>query len=267
MTGLPPLGLVKSNWFNQRNENYNQNPSFVVLRESEVAIGRPIDPFRIVEFWPVPTHWMHSLFQSNLWDLVVRQYGNDATAMGPLTRGTQISTDVPTILSNYEYLDNLTAGLRHSPIRIKRITTPAEEWENARRIKADNIRAALADRLTWEGSNNPGDSSNGDNSAEDTSDNDSQYSDSYDDDYKNPQCPRWEDITQYLFNNRGPNELALDTMTFDIAEPNLYKYILDRGGLDITAEEFRSFLAMANKREELFRYVKSGDRRGKLYLS
>lgn len=51
------------------------------------------------------------------------------------------------------------------------------------------------------------------------------------------ECPRWGEITQYLFNNRGPGELALDTMIFDMPEPTPYKYILERGGLDITTEQ------------------------------
>lgn len=50
------------------------------------------------------------------------------------------------------------------------------------------------------------------------------------------------DLTEHLFANRGPLELALDAMTFDILEPTLYRYILDRGGLTITPAEFRQFL-------------------------
>lgn len=68
-----------------------------------------------------------------------------------------------------------------------------------------------------------------------------------------PPCPRWNEITQYLFNNRGPLDLALDTMDFDMPEQNLYKYILDRGipgGL--TPREFRNFLINAHSRGVLF---------------
>ena len=74
-------------------------------------------------------------------------------------------------------------------------------------------------------------------------------------DEKTFECPRWGEITRYLFNNRGPGELALDTMIFDMPEPTLYKYILERGGLDITTEEFRQFLAFADYKKELFRCV------------
>jgi hypothetical protein len=68
------------------------------------------------------------------------------------------------------------------------------------------------------------------------------------------ECPRWDEITQYLFTNRGPLELAFDTMTFDIPEPTLYRYVMDRGGLAITPEEFRQFLLFTNNKKQLFSY-------------
>lgn len=70
-----------------------------------------------------------------------------------------------------------------------------------------------------------------------------------------PQCPRWNEITTYLFANRGPEELALDSMNFDIPEPTFYRCIQDRGGIDLSPYEFREFLICADHRSILFDYA------------
>lgn len=64
-------------------------------------------------------------------------------------------------------------------------------------------------------------------------------------------CPRWDDITGYLFDHRGPLELALDSMGV-LSEPAFFRYIRDHGGITLTPMEFRGFLGVANEREELF---------------
>lgn len=67
-------------------------------------------------------------------------------------------------------------------------------------------------------------------------------------------CPRWHEITGYLFSNRGPLALALDNMEI-LSEPTIFRYIRDHGGINLTPMEFRSFLGVANERRELFLYV------------
>ncbi|CZR66587.1 uncharacterized protein PAC_16488 [Phialocephala subalpina] len=64
-------------------------------------------------------------------------------------------------------------------------------------------------------------------------------------------CTRWAEITQYLFDNQGPGELSLDTMTM-LSVPVFYRYIRNHGGIDLTPMEFRNFLGVANERKELF---------------
>lgn len=67
-------------------------------------------------------------------------------------------------------------------------------------------------------------------------------------------CPRWNEITEYLFKNRGPWQLALDTMGI-LSVPSFYRYIRDRGGISLKPLEFWNFLGAANKRQELFMYA------------
>lgn len=181
-------------------------------------------------------------------------------AMGPVTLGTRIRAEDPGHLSDFRYTRDLSQLLaKHSEEmqRTRMDTTAREKWQNARFEKAARIVKALGFRRKKE-KHYPGSSflipgQFPPPPRVDESDTDSMYSNDYNEDYGNPQCPRWEEITEYLFRNRGPGELALDTMTSDIPEQVLYKYILERGGLDITVEEFRGFLATAHKKRELFR--------------
>lgn len=68
-------------------------------------------------------------------------------------------------------------------------------------------------------------------------------------------CSRWDEIAKYLVDNRAPGELPLDTMDFPMPEQNMFRYILDRGGLVITAVELREFLHVASEKQQLFRYT------------
>lgn len=64
-------------------------------------------------------------------------------------------------------------------------------------------------------------------------------------------CNRYDEIKDYLLRNRKAKRLALDTMTI-LSEPVFYRYIRDRGGINLTALEFRNFLAVAHQKMELF---------------
>lgn len=73
-------------------------------------------------------------------------------------------------------------------------------------------------------------------------------------------CPLeiWDEITNFLFNNRGALELGLDTMGF-VSEPTLWRYIRDRATetgerLVTTPRDFRQFLGVANEKEVLFKW-------------
>lgn len=67
-----------------------------------------------------------------------------------------------------------------------------------------------------------------------------------------PPCPRHALIRQYLFENR--QELALDTLYFEIPEHLLLAYII-RSGFEMQPWEFRGFLLGCQASGELFKYV------------
>ncbi|KAF7895821.1 uncharacterized protein EAF01_009783 [Botrytis porri] len=64
-------------------------------------------------------------------------------------------------------------------------------------------------------------------------------------------CPGWNDITEHLFSNCEPLELALDTTEL-LSVPTLFRYVRDHGGINLTSFEFRNFLGIANEKRDLF---------------
>lgn len=70
------------------------------------------------------------------------------------------------------------------------------------------------------------------------------------DDEEIPICPRYDEIRNYLINQR--RELAIDTMKFRMPEHTLHQYIRRNGGIDLSAEEWRGFLLNCNERKNLF---------------
>lgn len=71
-----------------------------------------------------------------------------------------------------------------------------------------------------------------------------------DDDEEIPSCPRYDEIRNYLINQK--RELAIDTMKFRMPEHTLHQYIRRNGGIDLSAEEWREFLLNSSERKELF---------------
>ncbi|KAF7943777.1 uncharacterized protein EAE97_005847 [Botrytis byssoidea] len=71
-----------------------------------------------------------------------------------------------------------------------------------------------------------------------------------------PPCPRFDEISRYLINNR--RELALHTMCFAMPENTLRDYILRLGGLEISAKEWRAYLLHCEAVPYLFRFQPHG---------
>ena len=129
------------------------------------------------------------------------------------------------------------------------------QWteENKRRARARNIITTITQNQTLQlgsGYLDPDYQRHGTLTAWDSS------SDTEDEEVeKTPTCARWREIRHYLFNTRGPSDLAWDSMTFEIPEWTLYRYIQARGGLALTPGEWHEFLVFADYRKKLFQYV------------
>lgn len=68
-----------------------------------------------------------------------------------------------------------------------------------------------------------------------------------------PSCTRYVEIQDYLFANRL--ELALDTLNFKMPEHVMFAHVSRKGGLNITADEWRAFLEVCEFRRVLFKWV------------
>jgi len=208
-------------------------------------VDRPGHPLNRHDHFPVPTSWVKSLYDDDMWTTSVQRYGSAATAMGPLTYGsaTEIRSNIdkttgkPIAKSKAFHIFVSPDMLQASPI-----ATSNENFlrlEERRRDKAQRIMHLVGKPQGIQHPPSP-DPKN----VYDDSDFPITYS-----------CPRYDEIKAYLLRNRHHQQLALDSMDFDMPERTLYRYIIDRGGIALTPLEFRSFLYTASWRQELFFYT------------
>lgn len=241
--GLPAMGTFLTNWFTEKHEFYSDGKAPILAYDPRLEMGSN-DPFCVFDYFPIPLIWHHSLFQSDLWNIPVRKFGTKATRMGPLSMGTRFlagnPADEPAIYIKSSEL--ATVPVIAIPGDMNQLQMASLMFENGRRAKAFAITLAVSRLVQPEAEAAPPEEGAHDEEDEHTTP-------------KVYNCPRWDEITQYLFKNRGPEELALDTMKFEMPEPNLYRYILDRGGLDISIAEFRQFLGFANQTNQIFQYI------------
>jgi len=234
------MGTFKTNWFTDRHTDYGRG-RIPLLEYVQPILYNQIDPYYCFDYWPVPNSWTLSMFQPSIWNTTLRKFGAKATEMGPVSVGTRRFADDP-VDAGYTILVGDTQQIMFDQYIWMNMTAEDQSFirvENARRARTVQIYMSMMLPLGSASSANP-------QLVKDKSDEKEEE--------QIFECPRWDEITQYLFANRGPSELALDTMTFDTPEPSLYRYIVDRGGLDITPTEFRQFLLYANNKKQLFSY-------------
>ena len=238
------MGIFKTNWFTASHSGY-QTARSPPQNKPPPSESRQNDPFYTYDYWPVPTCWCSSLFTDEFWDVKARKYGADATKMGPLEYGTRTVIGDPRRIETRGRLDkrDYESGLYEG---IFENTAICEGWtdgekeealrRNAMAVRSRQIFDAMRTKIL-----------------RDVDDEEENSQTELDDSPLIPDysCPRYEEITEYLFASGGPLELALDTMGI-LSEPAFYRYIKDRGGISLTPMEFRGFLSSADERGELF---------------
>ncbi|CZR60774.1 uncharacterized protein PAC_10670 [Phialocephala subalpina] len=243
--GLPNMGLFKSNFFTECNQNYQRSDFTDIGYINGLPPSMP-DPYFNIEYWPVPTLWFKDLFRKEKWDSMIKSFGSTGTAMGPLTFGTQFETKDPdprNLTPLQMPASMLTSMYVPGPIMASLDDKGREAVtiENTRIAKASSIIDSMgtisglvtADIFPSQAANMP------------RIDRSETYPCA---------CPRYGEIKTYCLDNRNPLQLAFDSMDFDIPEPTMFRYIQDRGGINLSAEEFRSFLHCCNTKKELFIY-------------
>ncbi|TGO07039.1 hypothetical protein BTUL_0342g00060 [Botrytis tulipae] len=223
--GLPNLGIIKTSWFTDKNKTYQTSRKAPALNRKPKR-GQ-VDKFHTYDYWPVPTKWYSSVFTEGFWENV-REFGPEAKKIRTEKRGMRyLSKDHPDAKSQID--DNgISIGYGWP------YGSPQTRSQIERFITVNKVLTRISKEHRFgEEIHDPLDCFN----------------------IKPPtvtySCPRWNDITEHLFGNRGPLELALDTMEL-LSEPTLFRYIRDHGGINLTSLEFRNFLGVANEKRELF---------------
>ncbi|KAJ5041224.1 uncharacterized protein L3040_005772 [Drepanopeziza brunnea f. sp. 'multigermtubi'] len=235
--GLASAGFFKTNWFVDRHKDYSAAP----LLEHVVHIPPHDDPYYRHDYYPLSTSWFRSLFDRNLWDSQARQFRASATKMQPCYIGT--TANYVNRQTEHEQIDSFTRQFDGTGVLAVSPGAPAVEQaritaEISRRNHANDIFGRMrvfvpVVPVTEEPPDDP--------------------------DPPEPvyTCARWDEIAQYLFDHRDPDDLALDTLDFPMPEQNLYKNVYDYGmGMPgITPEELRDFLRVCHQRKLLFGYT------------
>ncbi|KUJ09625.1 uncharacterized protein LY89DRAFT_787913 [Mollisia scopiformis] len=243
--GVPQLGIWSNYWFNSTNAGYTTSAG--APPQNKPVEPDEIDPFYTRDDWVVPTSWHCNMFLNNWWNVGVVKFSREFTHMGPLQHGYRKIDKRAIEAGNIEPRkirvgEGDGTGLLYSEGPGDRIVISDKlSIANRKAIYAEQKRMVEAGKILFALTKNPGYVG----APNDNTDNGErppriQY-----------QCRRWDEIVAYLFANRGPKELALDTMTL-LSEPQFYRYIRGRGGINLTGLEFREFLAVANERGILF---------------
>jgi hypothetical protein len=164
------------------------------------------DPFYTYDYWPMPASWCSSLFRDEFWNVEVRKYGADAMKMGPLDYGTRTVIGDPKRIETMGRLEkrDYESGDYEGEFED---TAISERWTDREKGAALTRNAmAVKSRKIFDAMRM--------NSFRDVDDEQEDLRTNFGGPplMRRNSCPRYEEIKEYLFANRGPLELALDTM-------------------------------------------------------
>lgn len=214
--------------------------------------------------WPVPISWTEQLFQPEFWARCV-QYP-ELLLMGPKTIGSKRDIDaVPSALPgtaplftrvNYSDYDFSRKGQQPIPGAPTPTKLQAIGAENDRRRHNSMIKDVLNDSTSMQTDPQP---SNPVLTALPTPATEPEPV---------PQCPRYDEIGDFLLANRSQDYLCLDTMTGICPENTLLQHIIlfssdpdmqtQGRSLDITPEEWRAFLQITSSKDDLVSWDPAG---------
>ncbi|KAE8441085.1 hypothetical protein EG329_005880 [Mollisiaceae sp. DMI_Dod_QoI] len=182
------------------------------------------------------------MYQKHWWDAGVKKYQKTYTHMGPLKYGYRTVDAADKQQNKYpsNFDDSLAPNIGAPEKTVLNDRMTAAKKETA---IAEQIRSLQAQKILEAANRKPSE-------PRDANFEQDRYLGKEPPSVKYT-CPRWNEITKYLFDNRAPGELALDTMTI-LSEPTFYRYIREHGGISLTAMEFRNFLGVANEKGRLF---------------
>ncbi|KAK6610112.1 hypothetical protein H4I95_03171 [Botrytis cinerea] len=248
--GIPPMGFFLSEFDKSVTEPLTTNPL--------VLIRKPPNYF-VSHVWPVTLTYFIDIQNQLWWNTYKTVFGPRSTHIPKLYGKRTINRpdgsppEPPSV--GFENIDLDTTMIETGPKT--QIQGIVDWFRNSYKQRAYAIRNAIIAHGDLEGSYllppypPPGDNEGEDEDMDDNSEEENQEEEEDDDDEEDiPSCPRYDEIKNYLINQK--RELAIDTMKFRMPEHTLHQYIRRNGGIDLSAEEWRRFLLNSTERKEMF---------------
>ncbi|KAF7864032.1 hypothetical protein EAF04_006997 [Stromatinia cepivora] len=211
--------------------------------DQPVLLNKP-PTFDKCTFWPVPVSWHLNMGSKSRFEFYVKKYGLHS-ARYPKIIGSEYEVDTN---------GDIAQVSRHPFIEFEGISN--DDWhtessmdrlESQRPHKRRKVEHAIVREAVCRESQR--------SQEEELEIDDGETSDLEDQDL--PPCPRFDEISTYLIENR--RQLALHTMCFAMPEHTLRDYILRLGGLKISAQEWRAYLLHCESVPYLFRFESEGE--------
>ncbi|KAA8568488.1 hypothetical protein EYC84_007519 [Monilinia fructicola] len=215
-------------YLSSSNENWVHEPYFMEEPLAETGFS-------------MQTAWFMALQHPDFWSLYLRSYGPKATHMGPKIVGLWEMAE------NNSFEASLRGFEDTTPIDLSSLDSRHDirvaQMENNRRRrvkqimdKSLGIQPLKREFYEYLSADRPGISNRAP--------------------FEGLVCPRYDEIKQYFEDNKVA--LALGTMDFLIPSPLLRSYVINHGGINLTASEWTTFFKVANDNNELFSYSNAG---------
>ncbi|KAM0156044.1 hypothetical protein ACHAPG_005554 [Botrytis cinerea] len=248
--GIPPMGFFLSEFDKSVTEPLTTNPL--------VLIRKPPNYF-VSHVWPITLTYFIDIQNQLWWNTYKTVFGPRSTHIPKLYGKRTINRpdgsppEPPSV--GFENIDLDTTMIETGPKT--QIQGIVDWFRNSYKQRAYAIRNAIIAHGDLEGIYllppypPPGDNEGEDEDMDDNSEEENQEEEEDDDDDEDiPSCPRYDEIKNYLINQK--RELAIHTMKFRMPEHTLHQYIRRNGGIDLSAEEWRKFLLNSTERKEMF---------------
>lgn len=196
--------------------------------------------------YPIPIPYFASLAHSDFWETHARQYPG-SLRMGPRLLGVRLYLDDETFI--VDLAANLAGSTDPDPDPLDISEPPNfqadQKAEHVRQSAANKILQSMDARIASKAQGMTGSNVNSKAQSSNVSSMDTEMSGI-------PPCPRYDEIRFYLMANRGDGRLCLETMDRDMPENTLLNHILQLRQINITTDEWRTFLRTANDKGQFF---------------
>ncbi|KAL3424040.1 hypothetical protein PVAG01_03321 [Phlyctema vagabunda] len=231
--GLPVMGFACEDVFTSFHfKRHPPRQNTRILESSEIPEGQN-DPYTEHKFFPVPASWCHKFFRDSWWR--EHKYTPDCTKM-PRDVGS-----IEDLTNHDEPEDKFDRDISIERRFAWKYTDEHHELrELTRRTKTATLLENFGVDLTIGGL--PSDS--GASSISEYVDGNAMMGD--------PNCPFFDAARVWFIENRHPERMTIDTMTFAIPESTLHRYMLSIS-FGVTPAQLRHFLRQCNYDDVLFR--------------